>query len=44
MFGRKKQKQQAPDTSVRVHESGYIMCTGEYMVLGQEATSPEGNG
>ena len=34
MFGRKKQKQQAPDTSVRVHESEYIMCTGEYMVLG----------
>ena len=45
MFGRKKkQKHAAPDTSVRVHESGYIMRTGENLVLAQEATSPEGNG
>lgn len=45
MFGRKKkQKHAAPDTSVRVHESGYIMRTGESLVLAQEATSPEGNG
>ena len=45
MFGRKKQKQQeVPETNIRTHESGYIMRTGEHMVLGQEATSPEGNG
>ena len=45
MFGKKKQKQQeVPETNVRTHESGYIMRTGEHMVLGQEATSPEGNG
>lgn len=44
MFGRKRQGRQAPDTGVRVHESGYIMRTGECMVLGQEATSPEGGG
>lgn len=46
MFGKRKQKQQqqVPDISVRTHESGYIMRTGEHAVLGQEATSPEGNG
>ena len=46
MFGRKKKQrqQEVPDTSVRTHESGYIMRTGESLVLAQEATSPEGNG
>ncbi len=45
MFGRKRQKQQeVSDTSVRTHESGYIMRIGESLVLAQEATSPEGNG
>ena len=46
MFGRKKRQQQheVPDTSVRVHESGYIMRRGEHMVLAQEVTSPEGSG
>ncbi len=45
MFGRKKKEpQEGPDTSVRAHESGYIMRKGEHMVLAQEVTSPEGNG
>ena len=35
---------EAPDTSVRAHESGYIMRRGEHLVLAQESTSPEGQG
>ena len=45
MFGRKKnEEQEAPDTAVRAHESGYIMRKGERLVLAQEAMSPEGQG
>ena len=46
MFGRNKKtiKFKASDTSVRVHESGYIMRRGENLILAQESASPQGTG